>query len=120
MNSARFYPSSAAAAALLGINNISDADDSVKYAISVLGGFYQSVDAQTPPFGLGKTINGSNLEGSLIAFNVLVREGTGGSAYRYDGGHGLRISNHSANAANFRGTGEHLSLALFERGGDRR
>ena len=47
---------------------------------------------------------------------ILTRYINGGSAYRYDDGHGLRISNHSAVADNFVGEGEHLSIALFEKG----
>lgn len=108
--------SSTAAAEKLGIENIAKYSDSVKEAIAVLGEFYDSVDTRKPVLGFGKTITASNLEGSLIAQKVLTREGTSGSAYRYDDGHALRISNHSANANNFVGDGEHLSIALFERG----
>ena len=108
--------SSTAAAEILGIENIAKQSDSVKKAITVLGEFYVSVDTKKPVLGLKKTISASNLKGSLIAQNILKREGTSGSAYRYDNGHALRISNHSANANNFVGDGEHLSIALFERG----
>lgn len=108
--------SSTAAAEILGIENIAKFSDSVKEAISVLGEFYVSVDTNKPVLGFRKTISASNLEGSLIAKNVLKREGSSGSAYRYDDGHAIRISNHSANANNFVGDGEHLSIALFERG----
>ncbi len=115
-SSARVNTSSAAAAELLSIENINDLSDSVKQVISDLGAFYESVDNQYPVLGFKKTITGSNLEGSLVSRGILKREGSGISAYRYDNGHGLRLSNHSANAENFVGSGEHLSLALFERG----
>ena len=115
-SSARVNTSFAATAELLNINNINDLSDSVKRVISDLGAFYESVDKQIPVLGFKRTITGSNLEGSLVSRGILKREGSGISAYRYDNGHGLRISNHSANAENFVGSGEHLSLALFERG----
>ena len=102
--------SSTAAAGILGIENIANFSDSAKEAIAVLGEFYVSVDKRKPVLGFGKTITASNLEGSLIAQNVLKREGSSGSVYRYDDGHALRISNHSANANNFMGDGEHLSI----------
>ena len=108
--------SSTAAAGILGIENIANYSESVKEAISVLGEFYVSVDTKKPVLGFKRTISASNLEGSLVSLGVLKREGASGSAYRYDDGHALRISNHSANANNFIGDGEHLSIALFERG----
>ena len=108
--------SSTAAAEILGIENIAKYSDSVKEAVAVLGEFFTSVDQKKPVLGFKRTISASNLEGSLVSLGILKREGTSGSAYRYDDGHALRVSNHSANANNFVGDGEHLSLALFERG----
>ena len=108
--------SSTAAAEILGIENIAKYSDSVKEAVAVLGEFFTSVDQKKPVLGFKRTISASNLEGSLVSLGILKREGTSGSAYRYDDGHALRVSNHSANANNFVGDGEHLSIALFERG----
>ena len=108
--------SSTAAAEILGISNIAEIDDSVKNVIAQLGELFISVDQQEPVLGFKRTIDAGNLEGSLVSLGILKREGTSGSAYRYDNGHGLRISNHSAHTENFIGDGEHLSIALFERG----
>ena len=108
--------SSTAAADILGISNIADLDSSVKNVIATLGELFASVDLHEPVLGFKRTIDAGNLEGSLVALGILKREGTSGSAYRYDNGHALRISNHSANANNFAGDGEHLSITLFERG----
>ena len=108
--------SSTAAAEILGIENIANYSDSVKEAVTVLGEFYTAIDQKKLVFGFMKPITASNLEGSLVAKNILRRGGLGGSAYRYDKGHALRISNHSAKAENFKGDGEHLSLVLYEKG----
>ncbi|MBQ5642301.1 MAG: hypothetical protein IIV13_00895 [Bacteroidaceae bacterium] len=111
-NSTHKKMSSAAAAGILGIPNIADATESVKDAIAVLGTFYHSVDSKTSVMGFKKPITGSNLAGSLVAAGVLSRKGNGASAYRKDGEHELRVSNHSAHASNFKGAGEHLSIVL--------
>ena len=108
--------SSTAAAEILGIENIAKYSDPVKEAVAVLGELFTSVDQKKPVLGFKRPVSASSLEGALVAQGILKREGTSGSAYRYDDGHALRISNHSANANNFVGDGEHLSIALFERG----
>lgn len=108
--------SSTAAAEILGIENIANYSDSVKEAITVLGEFFAAIDQKKLVAGFSKPITASNLEGSLVAKNILKRGGFGGSAYRYDNGHALRISNHSAKSENFKGKGEHLSLVLYEKG----
>ena len=107
---------STAAAEKLGIKNIAKYSDSVKEAVAVLGELFTSVDLKKPVLGFKRPVSASSLEGALVAMGVLKREGTSGSAYRYDDGHALRISNHSAHANNFVGDGEHLSIALFEQG----
>ena len=111
-NSTHVKMSSAAAAGILSINNIANTTESVKDAIAVLGTFYQPVDSKTSVMGFRRPISGSNLEGSLVATGVLKRSGNGGSAYRKDGEHELRMSNHSSHASNFKGIGEHLSIVL--------
>lgn len=114
-NSAHVNMSSAAAAGILGITNIADLNDDVKDAIAILGSFYQSVETQAPVLQFKRVINGSNLEGSLVSVGILNRQGDSGSAYRKDGAHELRISDHSAHADNFKGAGEHLSIALYNK-----
>ncbi|MBO7253004.1 MAG: hypothetical protein J6V25_10320 [Oscillospiraceae bacterium] len=104
--------SSTAAAELLGILNISNKNDTVKSAISVLGSIYASVDRNDPLPGHKKTVSGSSLAGVLVNLGVLHRNGSSGSAYRKDGDHELRVSDHSAHAENFKGLGEHLSVVI--------
>ena len=106
--------SSTAAAGILGISNIAEASEDVKRAVSVLGVIFESIGTPKPVLGLTKAIRGSNLESSLIETGILMPGGTGGSAYRKDGEHELRMSNHSAHAENFKGAGEHLSIALYK------
>ncbi len=110
--------SATAAAELLGVDNISNASDSVKHAVSVLGEICASIGNDKCILGFRSPVSASNFRGMLVSMGVLRREGSGASAYRYDKGHGLRISNHSAHADNFRGKGaeEHLSIAVFESG----
>lgn len=108
--------SSTAAAELLGIKNISNLSDDVKNAITVIAEIYKTVDSRSPALGMKAHTWASNLEGVLIAEGVLKRGGTSGSAYRYDNGHGLRVSDHSAHADNFTSANENLSIALFKSG----
>lgn len=112
----RRYEPLATATALFDIANIDEKSDSVKQAISILGGIYSSIDSGKSAYGSKKQISAENLVGNLVRLGVLKRGGEGGSAYRSDNGHTLRISNHSANAANFAEHGENLSVALFRRG----
>ena len=107
---------STAAAEILGIENISNYSDSVNMAVAALGELYVSVDKKIPVLGFRRPVSASSLEGALVTLGVLKRGGTSGSAYRYENGHALRISNHSAKAENFKGAGEHLSLVLYEKG----
>ena len=100
-----------AAAELLGIgDNIAQASESVKNAISVLGEFYQAVQDGRSAFGSKNPITADNLTGMLVKKGVLQRQGTE-SAYRIDSGRTLRISNHYANTANFK-TSVALSVVL--------
>ena len=107
---------STAAARILGIENIANYSESVNTAIAALGELYVSVDEKKPVLGFRRPVSASSLEGALVTLGVLKRGGTSGSAYRYENGHALRISNHSAKAENFKGDGEHLSLVLYEKG----
>lgn len=107
---------STAAAELLGVDTITQKSDGVNKAISALGEIYASIESGKPVPGAKKAIQASNLIGNMVRLGILERRGQGGSAYRSDGGHTLRVSNHTAHAENFVDQGENLSIALFKKG----
>lgn len=107
---------STAAAELLGVDNITQKSDGVNKAISALGEIYASIESGKPVPGAKKAIQASNLVGNMVRLGILERRGQGGSAYRSDSGHTLRVSNHTAHAENFVDQGENLSIALFKKG----
>ena len=107
---------STAAAELLGVDNITQKSDGVNKAISALGEIYASIESGKPVSGAKKAIQASNLIGNMVRLGILERRGQGGSAYRSDSGHTLRVSDHTAHAENFVDQGENLSIALFKKG----
>ena len=112
----RRYEPLATAARLFDIANIDEKSESVKQAISALGSIYESIETNKPLQGGKKPVHASNLVGNMVSIGILKRGGEGGSAYRSDSGHTLRVSDHSANAENFVDKGENLSVALFDKG----
>ena len=112
----RRYEPLATATALFDIANIDEKIDSVKQAISALGDIYTSIETNKPLPNGRKTVRPSSLIGNMVSLGILKRGGEGGSAYRSDNGHTLRISDHSANSENFVDQGENLSVALFDKG----
>lgn len=112
----RRYEPLATATTLFDIANIDEKSDSVKQAISALGDIYTSIETNKPLPNGRKTVRPSSLIGNMVSLGILKRGGEGGSAYRSDNGHTLRISDHSANSENFVDQGENLSVALFDKG----
>lgn len=112
----RRYEPLATATTLFDIANIDEKSDSVKQAISALGDIYTSIETNKPLPNGRKTVRPSSLIGNMVSLGILKRGGEGGSAYRIDNGHTLRISDHSANSENFVDQGENLSVALFDKG----
>ena len=112
----RRYEPLATATTLFDIANIDEKSDSVKQAISALGDIYTSIETNKPLPNGRKTVRPSSLIGNMVSLGILKRGGEGGSVYRSDNGHTLRISDHSANSENFVDQGENLSVALFDKG----
>ena len=99
-----------AAAELLGIDNISQQSDSVKETIVKLAEFSKAVKEKRTAFGSSKAVTADNLTGLFVKTGVLTR-GSAESAYRTDGNHTLRLSDHSANSGYFH-TPDNLSVVL--------
>ena len=112
----RRYEPLATATTLFDIATIDEKSESVKQAISALGDIYTSIETNKPLSNGRKTVRPSSLIGNMVSLGILKRGGEGGSAYRSDNGHTLRISYHSANSENFVDHGENLSVALFDDG----
>ena len=104
-----------AAAEHLGIDSkIAQTSDSVKNAIASFSEIVDAIDNKTPVFNGKKPISAANLEGALVKAGVLERRGAFNSAYREDGDHTLRLSDHSSRPDNFETAGENLSIVLLK------
>lgn len=112
----RTLKSKGTVASNLGIEpNLPHISESVNRALAVFSDIVESIENSSPTARDNKPMTASRLEGVLVREGVLHRSSDSGrSAYRTDGDHTLRVSDHSARADNFATSGENLSVVLLK------
>ena len=112
----RTLKSKGTVASNLGIElNLPRISESVNRALVVFSEIVESIEKRAPMARGDKPITASRLEGVLVRKGILHRSSDSGrSAYRTDGDHTLRVSDHSSRADNFTTDGENLSVVLLK------